>query len=143
MILPLMAMVFLVASVGHSDSKKAPGNTVQVIDDAIFETKPPAPSSDTVESIGGTKRYRGPEADYTIDQGAEWSQKCSIDNEPGSPPYRDCYKKERRKTMESQRVNRRGVERKLGATEGLKAKEAPSGNKDKRKVDEVFEDLSK
>ncbi len=127
---------------------RSPG-TVKVIDDAIFESKKPEPTGDMTESAAGTKRYKGNDANYTTDQQGEWAQKCSINNELGSPSYRDCYRKERTGAAANVRSNRNSVEKRMGASKGPPVPITPSNispgapdqtSSDTRKLDSVFQE---
>ncbi|MBI1862073.1 MAG: hypothetical protein HYR96_14255 [Deltaproteobacteria bacterium] len=111
----LVVLFFLVAPTVLADSNT---RSVKVLDDAIWENKKADPGSDIVESAGGTKRYKGPESKSTTDQEAARSDKCAINNERGSPGFRDCYRKDERGEIENRNAGRKKVEDRMGASTG-------------------------
>lgn len=100
-----------------ADSEKG-GRGVKVLDDAIFETKKPEPGADVVESVSGTRRYKGPASNTTTDKEAQWRDKCSISNERGSPGFGDCYRKEEGASGDAVNANKRTVQQRMGASVG-------------------------
>lgn len=115
----LITMVFCALGSIYADGERAKTlNTIQVIDDGIFEEKK-APSSDTVEGASGKRRYKGPESNYNTQQQVEWTSKCSISNEKGSPAFKDCFRKEQVRTQDGVKIDREGAQKRMGASEGV------------------------
>ncbi len=73
---------------------------IKVFDDRVFElSRDTQPAGTTKSPVTGQQRYLGEEPDYNYVQRDQWLQTCAPLRDQDSKEYRDCFNREKGKTM--------------------------------------------
>lgn len=74
---------------------------VKVFDDGVFVLSSDKKEPTTTKSQTGAERPLASEPDYNTEQREQWLETCAPQQEANPKGYRDCYKREKKKTTDA------------------------------------------